>query len=298
MIKSLALSLGLLSLVSNLSAQKFGNFTPDEQITYKTIGDTELKLHVFNPEGHSKDQSRPAIVFFFGGGWVSGSPGQFYSHCEYLSARGIVAISAEYRVKSRHQTTPIECVKDGKSAIRWVKKNAAQLGVDPTKVLAGGGSAGGHVAAATATLSKFDEDTDDLSISPVPAALVLFNPVYDNSPKGWNNRTVAAYWQDISPAHNLSKDTPPVITFFGTNDSCLSVPQIKAFDEKAKALGVNSQLHLYEGQKHGFFNYGRNEHFEITLLEADKFLSSLGYLEGAPNKNLLPKPPVKKAKKQ
>ncbi|MDB4796380.1 alpha/beta hydrolase fold domain-containing protein, partial [Akkermansiaceae bacterium] len=113
------------------------------------MGDVELKLHVFNPEGHKASDSRPAIVFFFGGGWNGGSPKQFYPHSEHLASLGMVAISAEYRVKSRNKTTPMECVKDGNSAIRWVRSHAKELGINPDMIAAGGGSAGGHVAAAT-----------------------------------------------------------------------------------------------------------------------------------------------------
>lgn len=146
---------------------------PDELLAYKTVGPDTLKLHVFRPDGHTPDARAPAIVFFFGGGWNGGTPSQFYPHCVYLASRGMVAFSAEYRVKSRHGTTPFECVKDGKSAIRWVRAHAAALGIDPGRVAAGGGSAGGHVAAAAGVVKGLDEPGEDMSISSRPAALVL-----------------------------------------------------------------------------------------------------------------------------
>ena len=90
---------------------------------YKQVGGTKLFLHAFNPKGHKASDRLPAIVFFFGGGWNGGTPKQFEPHCAYLASRGMVAITAEYRVKSRNKTTPFECVKDGKSAIRWVREN-------------------------------------------------------------------------------------------------------------------------------------------------------------------------------
>ena len=95
-----------------------------------------------------------------------------------------MAISAEYRIKNVHGTSPRECVKDGKSAVRYLRKNAAALGIDPDRIVAGRGSAGGHVAAATATLSNYEESGEDLSVSSRPNAPVLFNPVYDNGPDG------------------------------------------------------------------------------------------------------------------
>ena len=116
---------------------------------YKTIGDVKLKMHIFYPEDHKPTDKRPAIVFFYGGGWKGGSVGQFGNQSRYLASRGMVAMCAEYRTQNRHKTTPFECVIDGKSAVRWARKNAARLGIDPGKIAAGGGSAGGHVAAAT-----------------------------------------------------------------------------------------------------------------------------------------------------
>ena len=141
-----------------------------------------------------------------------------------------MAIAAEYRIKSKHNTTPQECVKDGKSAIRWVRQHASELGIDPNKVIAGGGSAGGHVAAATATTKVFNEEGEDTSISCIPNALVLFNPVFDNGPiGGWSPDKVKDYWQDISPAHNISDKTPPTIVFLGTNDKLIPVKTAERF---------------------------------------------------------------------
>ena len=87
----------------------------------------------------------------------------------------MVAISADYRVKSRNQTTPFECVKDGKSAIRWVRQHAAELGVDPDRIVAAGGSAGGHVAACTGVIEGINEDGEDAAIRSVPNAMILFS---------------------------------------------------------------------------------------------------------------------------
>ena len=125
-------------------------------VQYKEASGAKLFLHVFTPEGHKATDARPAIVFFFGGGWNGGTPKQFEPHCQYLAQRGMVAITAEYRVKSRNKTSPFECVADGKSAVRFVRANAAKLGVDPKRVAAGGGSAGGHVAAATGNCPELE----------------------------------------------------------------------------------------------------------------------------------------------
>ena len=276
------LLIGVLTILSVMSshALEIKGFTPDKKITYKKASGVELKLDVFNPEGHKASDKRPAILFFFGGGWVGGSTSQMHPFCDYLAKRGMVAIAVEYRVYSRNKTTPAECVKDGKSAMRWVRKHAAELGVDPEKILAGGGSAGGHVAAATATVKGFDEKDDDTSISEKPVALVLFNPVYDNGPNGFGHKRVKEYWKKISPMHNLSKTTPPTIVFFGSKDKHVSVETAEKYKKQMEKHGRRCDLHIYENQKHGFFNYGKSKkYYDEIVKEMDAFLVSLGYLE-------------------
>jgi acetyl esterase/lipase len=253
---------------------------PDTQWLYKTVNDTELKLHVYIPEGHRTSDKRPAVIFFFGGGWNNGSPGQHYSQCAHLASRGMVAMSAEYRVKSRNQTTPKECVEDGKSAIRWVRAHAAELGIDPNRIAAGGASAGGHVAAAAGTVDSFDATSEDLSVSSRPDALVLFNPVFDNGPGGFGHFSVKAYWQDISPIHNISESAPPTIVFLGTKDEYIGAEVAVRYKELMDQSGVRCDLHLYPGQAHGFFNPDRkNGYFEKTLETMDDFLTSLDFLD-------------------
>ncbi len=265
-------------------AKKDGTFVPDKLVTYKTVAGkdgekVELKLHVFNPKDHKATDKRPAIVFFFGGGWVSGSPEQFYSQSDYLASRGMVAICAEYRIKKKHGTSPQECVKDGKSAIRWVRRHARKMGIDPEKLAAGGGSAGGHVAAACGTLKGLNEDGEDTSVSSRPNALVLFNPVVDTGPGSHAYERVKEYFGQFSPMHNIDKDTPPTILFLGTKDKLIPVASVEKYKKLMENAGGRCDLHLYKDQKHGFFNGAK---YYETLLEADRFLISCGYLSGEP----------------
>jgi len=255
---------------------------PDKTIAYKAIDEITLNLHIFNPAAHEPTDKRPGIVFFFGGGWNNGSPSQFYPHCQYLASRGLVAMSAEYRVKSRNGTTPRECVKDANSAIRWIRQHAQELGIDPHRVVAGGGSAGGHMAAATATTSGFNENSDNLRISSCPDALVLFNPVLDNGPGGAGHDRVKEYWQAFSPMHNIDETTPPTIVFLGTQDKLIPVATVETYRRIMQEKGRRCDLHLYEGQPHGFFNFTNGEYYTKTVIEMDRFLASLGYLEGEP----------------
>lgn len=265
---------------SCVTALEVKGMKPDELLTYKTVGGHDLKLHVFKPAGHGPKAKAPAIVFFFGGGWVGGSPSQFYPHCKQLASRGMVAISAEYRVKSRHKTTPYECVKDGKSAVRWVRSHAKELGVDPGRVAAGGGSAGGHVAAATGTVPGLEEEGEDAAVSAKPDALVLFNPVYDNGPGGYGHDRVSKRYKEISPLHNIGPGVPPTIVFLGTKDKLIPVATAEKYKDLVEKAGGRCDLHLYDGQPHGFFNYrgGKNPHYDKSVASMDAFLVDLGYL--------------------
>lgn len=255
--------------------------------TYKEASGSRLKLYLFRPEGHQAGDKRPAIVFFFGGSWNGGSPKQFEPHARYLARRGMVAIVADYRVKSRQKTSPFECVKDGKSAVRWLRKNSERLGIDPSRLAAGGGSAGGHVAAATGTVPGLEEDGEDTSVSSLPNALVLFNPVFDNGPMGYGHSRVKDRFREISPIHNLSKKTPPTIVFLGTKDKLVPVSTAQRYKKLMEKSGGRCDLHLYKDQPHGFFNGpdrggAFNPYYLKTVTAMDRFLASLGYLKGEP----------------
>jgi len=281
MIRACVLLAVVLSAVSVVVAQKPPQ--PTRKQTYKTIGDVRLQMHIFEPDGHRAQDRRSAIVFFFGGGWVGGRPSQFYPHAAHLAQRGMLAMCAEYRVRKTHGTTPFECVQDGKSAIRWVRQHAAELGVDADRIAAGGGSAGGHVAAATATVPGLDRPGEDLGTSAQPGALVLFNPVYDNGPGGFGYDRVQARYREISPLHNIDQKTPPAIVFLGTRDKLIPVSTARDFQARMTGVGVRSELILFADQPHGFFNFGRGDgsHYRKTVAAMDGFLRSLNYLPAA-----------------
>jgi len=251
---------------------------------YKTVGDTKLELFIFSPEGHQPKDRRPAILFFFGGGWTNGTPKQFEPHCRMLAAKGMVAITADYRVTSRHQVKVVDCVRDAKSAVRWVRQNAKRLGIDPKRIAAGGGSAGGHLAAATATLPEFEEPSENIKISSRPNALVLFNPalVLTLSGAALPITRTGVEAKRISPDEHIRKGTPPTIIFHGKADTTVPYATVELFTRKMQAAGNRCELVGFEGQTHGFFNYGRGENkmYEKTTAEMIRFLASLGYLNG------------------
>ncbi len=253
---------------------------------YKTVGERALKLHVVEPAERQPTDRRPAIVFFHGGGWRAGRPVQFNEHARYLSTRGMVCAQVEYRLLAgKSSEPPLVCVQDAKSAMRWVRAHAAGLGIDPERIAAAGGSAGGHLAAFVGMVEGLDAPGDDLTISPKANALVLFNPVFDNGPEnGYGTERVGARYQEFSPAHNVTRDDPPTIVFLGSKDRLVPVSVLERFQTNMTRAGVRCDAIVYPGQPHGFFNFKKRdpEYYLQTLTAADAFLTSLGWLQGAP----------------
>jgi len=265
-----------------------------EKVVYKTISDLKLHLHIFRPV--KQKAGAPAVVFFFGGGWRGGTPKQFEQQCRYLASRGMVAMTAEYRIRNLHGTLATACVEDGKSAIRWIRSNAKMLGVDPNRIAAGGGSAGGHVAACTGVITGFEAKGENPKISSVPDALLLFNPPCVLAPlperKDFLNPENIAGLRErmgvppaaLSPWHHVKKGQPPTLVLHGENDPTVKFWTAKVFVEKMKAAGNLAELAAYPNEAHGFFNYGRrgNRMFTTTMKRTDEFLAKLGWLRGKP----------------
>jgi acetyl esterase/lipase len=249
---------------------------------YKRVGGRELKLFVVSPPDAKPTDRRPALVLFHGGGWTGGAPTQFNTQSTYLASRGLVCVQVEYRLLDKaDKAPPIICVQDAKSAMRWVRTHAAELGIDPSRIGAGGGSAGGHLAAFVGMVEGQDDPADDLTVSARAAALVLFNPVFDNGPVGgWGQARVGERVKEFSPAHNITADDPPAIVFLGRSDNLIPIATLERFQVAMKAAGVRCDTFYYEGQSHGFFN--QDPYKTRTLIETDKFLASLGWLMGAP----------------
>lgn len=285
---------GILLLLANyktLAQDSFSEttFAADELLVYKSVDGVDLNLHVFKPKDNRYSSKAPVIIFFFGGGWNGGTPKQFYEQSRYLANQGMVAISAEYRVKSRNNTTPFECVKDAKSAVRWVRQHAQQLGVNPNKIVASGGSAGGHIAACTGIIKGYEEAGEDFSLSSVPNAMILFNPVLDTSEKGYGSeRFDKDYKTSISPCHHIDSNIMPTLLFHGTGDKTVPFENAERFTKLMQKAGNQCELVAFEGRNHGFFNgsFFRPKTEDVsdykkTMDKSVSFLTSLGYLESS-----------------
>lgn len=247
-------------------------------VIYKEIDTLSLFLEIHYPQKIDESKVHPIIVFFFGGGWINGDRTHFLHQAEYFAKRGIIAALADYRTYSKNNTTPFESVMDAKSCVRFIKQHGKEYGIDKNKIIVSGGSAGGHLAAATALIDDFNDTKDDLSISCKPNALVLFNPAIDNGPAGAGYERIRGMYKSFSPLHNIKVGAPPTIIFLGTKDKVIPVETMEYFQMCLEKVGSRCELNLYEGKEHGFFNYGKEDYMN-TLLKADEFLVSLEYLK-------------------
>ncbi len=241
---SILLIFGLLQL--NYSQNKIQQIKP-EKLLYKKTNEGDLNLFVYKPSEFDIKKKYSCIIFFHGGGWNNGSPEQFQRQSRYFASRGMVAVSVEYRIRNVHGTSPIQAMEDAKSAIRFIRSNAKVLSIDPNKIAAAGGSAGGHLAAVSGNIDLFDNSNEDLTISSKPNLLILYNPVLHFGRKwGWiNNPSNASHYK-----------------------------------KRMEAVGSRCDVIFYQDAEHAFFNRGQD--FIDTLYESDIFLKSNRYLSGPP----------------
>jgi acetyl esterase/lipase len=262
----------------NLSAQKFQ--VSKSTVVYKNADGVELEMVVYKPELQF-DVQLPAIVFYFGGGWVSGNPDHFELQAKYFASRGMVTVCPDYRTKSKHGTSPFESVKDAISAMRYVKEHGTGLGIDTSRIVASGGSAGGHLAACTALIDNVEEETDNKNISPVPFALVLFNPVVDTGKRGYGQEKLNGREFEISPVHHITENVPPTLIMHGKADQTVAYENVERFRDVMKQEGNECVLKGYKKQGHGFFNYNRKPRFfRKTLQQTEAFLDDYNLLKG------------------
>lgn len=265
---------------------------PDARLVYKQVAGHSLQLHVFHARGQAgpgSQQPPAALLLFHGGGWAHGHASQFYPQCRQFSQLGITCISVEYRIASRHGSTPADAVDDAHDALRWVRSQARSLRIDAERVAAGGGSAGGHLAAALGVglrrpgrLAGAEHGGDSLGAGPStrPAALLLLNPMLDLSPGQPDHMLVAPYWHSVSPMHHVAQGVPPTLVLSGTDDPEVPVNTLQTFCERLLRSGTPCELQLFPGGRHGFFNpqVDSGRHYLPALRSMRDFLQRQGLM--------------------
>ena len=275
---------------SDLKTRQFypPQLADSEQHLYKEASDTRLHLYIYKPEGWTSQDNRPAIVFYFGGGWVGGSPSHFLSQAQHYSELGLVTILADYRVASRNEIKIKHCLEDARDVMRYVRINANHLGINPSRVASSGGSAGGHLAACLGVITDHLEE-----VSSIPNAMILFNPVCVLVPvegvelSSWNlekmEQKTGLPPEELSPAHHVKSGNPPCIIFHGTKDKTVTFATAQKFCQLMNQAGNDCKLYPFEGRDHGFFNFNhredQNDDYYQTLKLTDEFLKKLGWID-------------------
>lgn len=268
------------------------------EFVFKQTGYRDLKVFVDYPENWQPTDNRPAIIFWHGGGFTQGNAGQFYHQANYFTKRGAVCFRPEYRIRDIDQTLPVSAVEDGISAVRWIKERATEFGIDPNHIAVGGGSAGGCMASAVATVDakqfaelgfvgEEDNQTIDISVK----AMLLFNPFVDffepTHPRqieeeclflGKDPEDYREALHAISAVENLTKDSPPSIILFGTRDA-FYVSDLR-WIIRSRELGLTCVDYVYKGEVHSWYN--NSPHLEYTTHNVNEFLVDIGFLERKP----------------
>ncbi|MBD2844380.1 alpha/beta hydrolase [Paenibacillus sp. IB182496] len=279
-----------------------------EKRIYKRVGAHELELLVTKPEGWRADAGLPAIVWIHGGGWKSGYPERFVPHSVRFAARGAVCFSVRYRLVGQPlgadadgETATVEhCVADCRSAVRYIRMHAVELGIDPTRIAACGDSAGGHLASCLATLNEFDEPGEDTSVPALGDAVINMNGVVDltrafldlpmQSDRDASGDEVARYLRRdaqakrLSPVFHSRPGGPPMLQLHGLLDTVVLPDHAVRMHEAHLAAGNHSELVLYPDAKHAFvlYDYTATEaQVERAVADIDAFLTRLGWLDEA-----------------
>ena len=252
---------------------------PDEKVAYKTVKMSDgklrpLHLHIFHPPDAPRNGRLPVMLAIHGGGWTGGNAQGFYPLAQHFSRQGMLGVSLEYRLRRANGPTVFDCVRDARSAVRYLRRHADALKIDPDRIVAMGGSAGGHLALSTALFNEVNDPQDDTTVSPTPNALLLWYPVIDTSAKGYGQNKIGDRWKELSPVDRVRAKMPPTLIFHGTGDAVTPYPGAKKFFDASQQLGNQIQLITHPGGRHGYIIFAPQE-FRTAIEEMERFLQPL-----------------------
>lgn len=250
-----------------------------KEFVYKTSGGEKQVMELYFPPNHDPARARvPGVILFHGGGWAGGDLTQFRQACDHFASLGLVAATVNYRMHSKAEAAALPrgesrkrvCVTDAKSAIRWFKSHAGELGLDPERIVTGGGSAGGHICVLAALNERgLDDPADAKGVDTRVRGFLLFNPAFV-APGRDNDREVDVF-------EYLDADLPPFLCLFGSEDRWKpATDQLYATLKQKKA---SARYYVADGADHGFWRLDPWD--QLCLAECDKLLASLGFIEKA-----------------
>jgi acetyl esterase/lipase len=243
---------------------------------YQAADGGELPLLVFEPaEGV---RPRAGIVLFHGGALLKGSADRMAPHCRSLASRGILAVSAGYRLVGQGARSIDDCLADARRAIEQFGRLAAARGLGAAQLASGGSSAGGHLALLAALIGP---DEHEPAPEPGVAAVAGFNPA------GLDLRSFepelrrrledqigigAGRLAEYSAIECVRPGNPPVLIHHGTRDEVEPIGCVRRFHDAMVRAGNECTLVEYENAEHGFHYPGENGHFDDVIDITARFL--------------------------
>ena len=253
-----------------------------EAHVYRELPGEPLRLHVFRPAEWQPGDQRPAFVWFFGGGWLRGSPTQSAGWARRASAVGLVGVAVDYRTRERFGTDATAAVADARRALRWVQDHATEFGVDPARVIVGGSSAGAHLALwAAIPTAPVGASADDSPRLP-PAALLLVSAPADTSrATGIGAERFGPDPDAYSPLQHLPATLPPTLLIHGDADRTVPYRYALALHEALVTRGAQVEFVTVPGGTHGFSRDLPEWKARVPQLQL-QFLRQLGLLAEPP----------------
>lgn len=233
-----------------------GRVTIEDGVVFGSGGGRDLKCDVFTPPGGAKDA--PSVLIIHGGGWREGDRSQLRAYGLRLGREGYVCVATEYRL-TPEAPWPAQ-IEDVKAAIRWMRANSDELGLDPDRIAVEGNSAGAHLAllaAGTPGLAEFEGEGGNPGVSTAVAAAIAIYPPTDFTVGVGGGRVLFGDAGDevarlASPVTHIGRDFPPTLLIHGNADETVDPEQSLLMYRALDDLDVPVELHMYAGQPHAF----------------------------------------------
>ena len=254
----------------NMKIQQ-GRVSIKEGIVIGEGGGRSLKADIFLPP--LEEKSRPAVLFIHGGGWIEGDRSQLRGYGILLARLGFVCMCNSYRL-SNESIWPAQ-IQDVNCAIRYLRANATDLGLDPNRIGVSGNSAGGHLslmAAATNYDQIFEGEGGSNEVSSEIKAvcaiyppttirqLEMLNPLENAFLMLMGKEAKKEDFDKASPLNYVTKDYPPCMLIHGSTDSVVRLKDSTKFYEKLIEFNRPASLHIFSEEEHAFDgepDYGR-----------------------------------------
>jgi acetyl esterase/lipase len=241
-----------LSLAAGQSSSAGGDgVTVEKDVPFGKGGDLELKLDIYRPpKGKEK---RMATIHFHGGGFAGGSKDTLADRIRPLAALGYVAIAAQYRLSGQAGFPAL--VHDAKAAIRWVRANAAKLGIDPARIGVAGYSAGGYhalFAAGTGDRPEWEGNGGTPGVSTKVAACLAYYPATDVPGNMMPAGVTAEQRRDAAATTHIAAGYPPTVIFHGFKDTTIPIDSSLRLVQQLRDANVPVEFHGIEGAPHVF----------------------------------------------